>query len=126
MYVTAPSCAPPQAQQHEWAQVTCDGATKYRSMKLLSVDPANYQDAPTEGIRRVLEQETGRAFPRSELVDTAQITSIRMGTTVRSTNCNHADKCAAHMHRHVRLLTTVRLRWQVSWCVCADASATDL
>lgn len=64
-------------------QVTCDGATTYRSMKLLSVDPANYQDAPTEGIRRVLEQETGRAFPRSELVDTSQITSIRMGTTVR-------------------------------------------
>jgi 5-oxoprolinase (ATP-hydrolysing) len=27
--------------------------------KLLSVDPANYADAPTEGIRRVLEEFTG-------------------------------------------------------------------
>ena len=28
-------------------------------MKLLSVDTANYKDAPTEGIRRVLEEVTG-------------------------------------------------------------------
>lgn len=27
-----------------------------RVMKLLSVDPANYPDAPREGIRRILEQ----------------------------------------------------------------------
>jgi len=25
-------------------------------MKLLSVDPANYKDAPTEGIRRIINQ----------------------------------------------------------------------
>lgn len=27
--------------------------------KLLSVDPSNYRDAPTEGIRRILEEFTG-------------------------------------------------------------------
>lgn len=34
---------------------TCPNG-KIRVMKLLSVDPANYSDAPTEGIRRILEQ----------------------------------------------------------------------
>lgn len=29
---------------------------KIRVMKLLSEDPANYSDAPREGIRRILEQ----------------------------------------------------------------------
>ncbi len=33
-------------------------------IKLLSVDPANYPDAPTEGIRRLLEMWTGRKLPR--------------------------------------------------------------
>lgn len=33
----------------------CPGG-KIRVMKLLSVDPANYEDAPREGIRRILEQ----------------------------------------------------------------------
>jgi N-methylhydantoinase A/oxoprolinase/acetone carboxylase beta subunit len=32
----------------------CPGG-KIRVMKLLSVDPANYPDAPREGIRRILE-----------------------------------------------------------------------
>ncbi|KAJ8279912.1 hypothetical protein COCON_G00069780 [Conger conger] len=40
-----------------------DGREKV--LKLLSHDPQNYKDAPTEGIRRVLEEETGRAFPVS-------------------------------------------------------------
>jgi 5-oxoprolinase (ATP-hydrolysing) len=30
------------------------GTTKSHVMKLLSVDPGNYADAPTEGIRRIL------------------------------------------------------------------------
>ncbi|KAB5518174.1 hydantoinase B/oxoprolinase [Coniochaeta sp. 2T2.1] len=51
-------------------------------LKLLSVDPANYQDAPTEGIRRVLELATGRPHPRGELLDLYHVESIRMGTTV--------------------------------------------
>lgn len=51
-------------------------------LKLLSVDPGNYQDAPTEGIRRVLEIATGRTLPRGELLDLTPIESLRMGTTV--------------------------------------------
>ncbi|GAM82997.1 hypothetical protein ANO11243_009830 [Dothideomycetidae sp. 11243] len=53
-------------------------------VKLLSQDPANYADAPIEGIRRILEQATGKPFPRNEKLDTTQFRSfsIRMGTTV--------------------------------------------
>jgi len=51
-------------------------------LKLLSEDPSNYEDAPTEGIRRVLERETGEPHPRGKPVDTSRIESIRMGTTV--------------------------------------------
>ncbi|KLO99239.1 Uncharacterized protein Y057_14493 [Fusarium fujikuroi] len=32
-------------------------------LKLLSVDPAHYNDAPTEGIRRVIELFTGKPHP---------------------------------------------------------------
>ena len=39
--------------------------------KLLSVDPANYKDAPTEGIRRILEEKTGKAQPKNEKIDSA-------------------------------------------------------
>jgi len=49
--------------------------------KLLSVDPENYDDAPREGIRRILEKVTGRSIPPNN-VDTSLIESIRMGTTV--------------------------------------------
>lgn len=55
---------------------------RQRVLKLLSEDPSNYKDAPTEGIRRVLEEETGLAHPRDKKLDTSRITSIRMGTTV--------------------------------------------
>lgn len=58
------------------------GNTRQRVLKLLSVDPANYPDAPREGIRRVLEQETGIPHPRDQPLDTSRIASIRMGTTV--------------------------------------------
>uniref|UniRef100_A0AAX7VRR6 5-oxoprolinase, ATP-hydrolysing n=1 Tax=Astatotilapia calliptera TaxID=8154 RepID=A0AAX7VRR6_ASTCA len=53
-----------------------------RVLKLLSRDPQNYKDAPTEGIRRILEEETGKAYPRDQPVDTSLIGWIRMGTTV--------------------------------------------
>ncbi|XP_047381473.1 5-oxoprolinase isoform X3 [Sciurus carolinensis] len=53
-----------------------------RVLKLLSEDPANYADAPTEGIRRILEQEGGVLLPRDRPLDTSRIASIRMGTTV--------------------------------------------
>lgn len=51
-------------------------------IKLLSEDPANYRDAPLEGIRRLLSKFTGREIPRGETLDTSNIESIRMGTTV--------------------------------------------
>ncbi len=61
-----------KGQQHE------------KVLKLLSVDPANYPDAPREGIRRVLETCTGLNHPRNSPLDTTRIASIRMGTTVRA------------------------------------------
>lgn len=51
-------------------------------IKLLSEDPANYNDAPLEGIRRLLSKFTGREISRGEPLDTSMIQSIRMGTTV--------------------------------------------
>ncbi|KAI9280751.1 Hydantoinase B/oxoprolinase-domain-containing protein [Sporodiniella umbellata] len=51
-------------------------------VKLLSEDPSNYKDAPTEGIRRIVEMATGRKLLRSEPVPTDQIDNVRMGTTV--------------------------------------------
>ncbi|CAB0043698.1 unnamed protein product [Trichogramma brassicae] len=53
---------------------------KIRVMKLLSEDPSNYEDAPREGIRRILEQETGNRITGK--IDTSLIEWIRMGTTV--------------------------------------------
>jgi len=55
---------------------------KIRVLKLLSSDPENYNDAPTEGIRRILEEETGRRIPRSGKIDASDVEWIRMGTTV--------------------------------------------
>ena len=51
-------------------------------IKLLSEDPSNYDDAPLEGIRRMLSKFTGKEVPRGEPLDTSKIESIRMGTTV--------------------------------------------
>lgn len=50
--------------------------------KLLSVDPSNYKDAPTEGIRRVLEIARQTKIMKNEPLDLAGVDSIRMGTTV--------------------------------------------
>jgi 5-oxoprolinase (ATP-hydrolysing) len=58
------------------------GTATTKVMKLLSEDPANYADAPREGIRRFLEAELGISLPRSERIPTRNIRSIRMGTTV--------------------------------------------
>ena len=64
--------------------------------KLLSVDPANYQDATIEGIRRVLSHFRGYDIPRGEPLDTTGVAVIRMGTTV-ATNAlleRKGSKCA--------------------------------
>ncbi|KAL1744750.1 Hydantoinase/oxoprolinase-domain-containing protein [Schizophyllum fasciatum] len=50
-------------------------------VKLLSQDPA-YPDAPTEGIRRVLESVTGNSIPRGTPLPIDKIASIRLSTTV--------------------------------------------
>jgi 5-oxoprolinase (ATP-hydrolysing) len=51
-------------------------------IKLLSVDPSNYNNAPTEGIRHILEIATAQRIARGDLLDLIHIESIRMGTTV--------------------------------------------
>ncbi|KAG8934128.1 hypothetical protein FRC02_010505 [Tulasnella sp. 418] len=51
-------------------------------VKLLSQDPANYRDAPTEGIRRILEIVTGTEIPRNQILKTDKIDYIRLSTTV--------------------------------------------
>ncbi|KAI1245338.1 5-oxoprolinase [Eutypa lata] len=37
-------------------------------VKLLSVDPSNYADAPVEAIRRVLEKATGKPYPKVQKI----------------------------------------------------------
>ena len=51
-------------------------------IKLLSEDPSNYEDAPLEGIRRLLSKFQDQEIRRGEPLDTSKIESIRMGTTV--------------------------------------------
>jgi 5-oxoprolinase (ATP-hydrolysing) len=59
-----------------------DAQRPTRVLKLLSVDPANYNDAPREAIRRIIEEVTGIARPRNQPLEHSCIASIRMGTTV--------------------------------------------
>ncbi|KAJ9148877.1 Hydantoinase B/oxoprolinase [Pleurostoma richardsiae] len=63
-----------------WARVP--GQPKDLVFKLLSVCPDEYDDAPTEGIRRILETATGSAIPKGTPLDLSPVESIRMGTTV--------------------------------------------
>lgn len=49
-------------------------------VKLLSEDPANYKDAPTEGIRRIVEMATGQSIPRQQPVPTDTIGKYTMIT----------------------------------------------
>ncbi|TVY28684.1 Uncharacterized protein LHYA1_G002437 [Lachnellula hyalina] len=51
-------------------------------IKLLSVDPNNYPDAPVEAIRRVLEKATGKSYPKGQKISLRGVESIKMGTTV--------------------------------------------
>ncbi|KAI0338094.1 5-oxoprolinase [Trametopsis cervina] len=51
-------------------------------VKLLSQDNSNYDDAPTEGIRRVLEIVENREIPRGSILQTDKIDYIRLSTTV--------------------------------------------
>ncbi|KAJ3717870.1 5-oxoprolinase [Lentinula raphanica] len=69
-------------------------------VKLLSQDPSNYADAPTEGIRRVLEIVTGETIPRNTVLNTDKIDYIRLSTTV-ATNALLERKG----HKHALLIT---------------------
>ncbi|CAI6336262.1 unnamed protein product [Periconia digitata] len=73
-------------------------------LKLLSVDPSNYDDAPTEGIRRVLSIVRGQEVPRGVLLPKGNLEYVRMGTTV-ATNALLERKGAKHA-----LLVTKGLR----------------
>ncbi|KAI6174399.1 hypothetical protein M3Y98_01185900 [Aphelenchoides besseyi] len=54
---------------------------KTKTFKLLSED-RNYKDAPTEAIRRILNEYMGKDIKRGEKIPTENISFIRMGTTV--------------------------------------------
>ena len=54
----------------------------FRVVKLLSEDPANYDDAPREGIRRILDEYSQGDEKNKKFIDASQIEWIRMGTTV--------------------------------------------
>lgn len=85
-------CRECTSRRHEtrWAAaiIKSSNCFLYRVLKLLSEAPANYKDAPREGIRRVLEEVAGRPHPRDQPLDTSRIASIRMGTTVSSSPSN--------------------------------------
>ncbi|KAF9878445.1 5-oxoprolinase [Colletotrichum karsti] len=72
--------------------------------KLLSVDPRNYNDAPTEGIRRVLSFYRGTSIPRDEPLDISDVESIRMGTTIAT------NALLERQGERVALLTTKGFR----------------
>lgn len=74
-----------------WARTT-DGSEIV--FKLLSVDPTSYPDAPTEGIRRVLEQITAQPIPKGQPLDGSLIESVRIGTTVATKSA----KTPPHSH----------------------------
>ena len=65
--------------------------------KLLSEDPANYRDAPTEAIRRILEKFEGKKIPLGEKLDASRIglsvfLEISMSVGLRP--------CSIMPHRH--------------------------
>ncbi|KAJ2436952.1 hypothetical protein GGF42_008785, partial [Coemansia sp. RSA 2424] len=78
-------------------------------VKLLSEDPAHYADAPREGIRRILEAATGKPHLRDAPLDTSNLASIRMGTTV-ATNAlleRKGEPCALVITRGFRDLLKI-------------------
>lgn len=62
---------------------------------LVSQDPANYDDAPTEGIRRVLEIVTGAKIPRGEVLNTDKI-----GTSPWLISTRKLDEIVLHFRLH--------------------------
>lgn len=63
-----------------WAEIP--GRDEHLVFKILSVCPDEYDDAPTECIRQILENALEKTIPKGSLLDLDPIESIRMGTTV--------------------------------------------
>ncbi|KFA71071.1 hypothetical protein S40288_05544 [Stachybotrys chartarum IBT 40288] len=63
-----------------WAEVP--GRKHHIVLKVLSVCPTEYHDAPTECIRQILEIAQGISISKDSLLDLTPVESIRMGTTV--------------------------------------------
>ncbi|MBU0673786.1 MAG: hydantoinase B/oxoprolinase family protein [Proteobacteria bacterium] len=57
------------------------GEPGFRVVKLLSSDPGRYDDAPREGIRRIMSEVMGKDLP-PDGIDPSRIDWVRMGTTV--------------------------------------------
>jgi 5-oxoprolinase (ATP-hydrolysing) len=82
-----------------FTDIYCEWYTDKRECqvyKLLSQDPKNYADAPSEGIRRILNQITGLNIAKGDIIPTTNIESIRMGTTL-ATNAlleRKGERCA--------------------------------
>ncbi|KAF9878263.1 hydantoinase B/oxoprolinase [Colletotrichum karsti] len=85
--------------------------------KLLSEDPANYPDAPTEAIRRVLEAVEGKPIPVGEKLDGSRIASCRIGTTVAT------NALLEHKGERFAFLTTKGFK---DVCVIGDQSRPKL
>ncbi len=58
------------------------GKPGYTLVKLLSEDPANYDDAPREGIRRILAEYLPDEDINEGAIDASRVEWIRMGTTL--------------------------------------------
>ncbi|KAL2835027.1 Hydantoinase B/oxoprolinase-domain-containing protein [Aspergillus cavernicola] len=63
-----------------WAEAP--GRKEHIVFKILSVCPDEYDDAPTECIRQILEIALDTSIPKGSLLNLEPIESIRMGTTV--------------------------------------------
>src|ERR1700721_4291312 len=83
----------------------CIGSYKGKEeiVKLLSLDPNNYDDAPLDGIRRLLEKFTGKKIGREEKLDTSLIGMftfiIFLTVRVYSDGYDCRDKCVAGAER---------------------------
>ncbi|CAG9998757.1 unnamed protein product [Clonostachys byssicola] len=77
-----------------WARLP--GTDRELVLKVLSQSPDEYDDAPTECIRQILEIATNTQIPRGTPLDLSPVEFIRMGTTV-ATNAlleRKGERCA--------------------------------
>jgi 5-oxoprolinase (ATP-hydrolysing) len=70
---------------YSWASIP--GRRDDVVLKIQSVALDVYADAPTEGVRQILEIATRKPVPRGWPLDLSPVESIRMGTTVATKTC---------------------------------------